>query len=382
MTRASGVATARAVLSLACIALSSGCTRGDAAAEQGAPPPAVVAHEGDGGVIAVEHPERFPVVKATERDAAPALSVTGVVSPDVGREVPVVSLASGRVTDIRARLGDHVARGQLLLRIHSTDVSSAFADYERARADVVLARAQLERAQALYARGAIARKDLEIAQDAADKAEIDLNACDDRLRVLGVDATDARSGVVDVVAPVSGVITEQNVTGGAGVRTLDNSPNLFTISDLSHVWIMCDVYENDLPAIRLGDTADIRLDAYPDRRLAGRIDNIGAVLDPTLRTAKVRVQVANPGLLRLGMFVTATFHGLTKERRTVVPASAVLHLHDREWVYVPDGRGRFRRVEVVGGARLPGGAQELKSGLTPGQDVVVNALVLQSTVEP
>lgn len=381
MTRARGLLVLRAALALTCAGPAGGCGRDDVAAGQGAPPPAIVEHEGDGSVVAVAHPERFPLVTASADEATPTLSVTGVVSPDVARAVPVVSLASGRVIDIRARLGDHVEKGQLLLRIHSADVSSAFSDYQKARADAVLARAQLDRAQALYGRGAIARKDLEIAKDAADKADVDVATGADRLAVLGVGAAHSPAGIVDIVAPVSGVITEQNVTGAAGVKTLDNSPNLFTIADLSDVWIVCDVYENDLPAVRLGDTADIHLDAYPDRVLTGRVDNIGAVLDPDLRTAKVRVQVANPGLLRVGMFVTAIFHGQTRERRAVVPSTAVLHLHDREWVYVPDGPGRFRRVEVVGGPMLPGGAQEVRSGLQPGQQVVVNALAFQSTVE-
>jgi cobalt-zinc-cadmium efflux system membrane fusion protein len=186
---------------------------------------------------------------------------------------------------------------------------------------------------------------------------------------------------VDVVAPASGVITEQNVTNAAGVKSLDNSPNLFTISDLSHVWIVCDVYENDLPTVRTGDTADIHLAAYPDKVITGRISNIGATLDPSIHTAKVRIEVANPGLLRVGMFVTATFHGQTRQVRAVVPATAILHLHDREWVYSPAGPGQFRRIEVRSGNTLPGNMQELASGLQPGDRVVSNALVFQNTVE-
>ena len=183
-------------------------------------------------------------------------------------------------------------------------------------------------------------------------------------------------------APVSGVVTEQNITASGGVKTLDNSPNLFTIADLSSVWIICDVYENDMPNIRMGEYADIHLSAYPDRVLKGRISNIGtAVLDPNIRTAKVRLEVANPGLMRIGMFVTATFHGASAEMRATVPADSVLHLHDRDWVYVPADNGRFRRLAVVSGAMLPGKLQEIVSGIKPGDQVVTNALVLQNTVE-
>ena len=144
---------------------------------------------------------------------------------------------------------------------------------------------------------------------------------------------------------------------------------------------LCDVYENDLADVRLGEKADIRLNAYPNQVFTGTISNIGPVLDPNIRTAKVRIEMANPGLMRPGMFVTATFHGREKEKRAAVPATAILHLHDREWVYVPVKGNQFRRMEVVAGDMLPGGMQEIISGITPGQQVVGNALEFQNTVE-
>jgi cobalt-zinc-cadmium efflux system membrane fusion protein len=322
-------------------------------------------------------------VTAGSHDAVTELSVTGVVSPDVSRNVPVVSFASGRVIDLRARLGDHVRKGQVLLRVQSADAASALADYNKAKADDVLARTQLDRAQELFDHGAIAKKDLEVAQNAAAKTNVDLQNTLERMRVLGVDpGSPSATGVIDVVAPTTGVVTEQNVTNAAGIKTLDNSPNLLTISDLSTVWIVCDVYENDLPAVHVGDRADVRLAAYPDQQLTGRINDIGPILDPNLHTAKVRIEVSNPGgLLRVGMFVTAIFHGKTTEVRAAVPSAAVLHLHDRDWVYVPAGDGGFRRQEVRGGEMLSDGQQELLSGLKPGDRLVSNALVFQNTAE-
>jgi cobalt-zinc-cadmium efflux system membrane fusion protein len=348
----------------------------------GAPPPVVVEHDGDAGAVHVDHPEQFPLATATTHEAAPQLNVTGVVNPDVSRSVPVVSFAAGRVIDLQARLGDQVQKGQLLLRIQSADVAAAFSDYRKAEADRVLADGQLDRVHALFERGAIAKKDEEVAQDVADKARVDVDNAMERLRVLGTDPSRPPVPIVDIVAPVSGVITEQNVTTASGVKSLDNSPNLFTISDLSRVWIVCDVYENDLPTVRVGDTAEIHLTAYPDRALTGRISNIGAMLDPTIRTAKVRIEVANPGLLRIGMFVTATFRGRSTETRAVVPAAAVLHLHDRDWVYVPSKRGGFERREVIGGQMLAGNMQEMRSGVHLGDRVVANALVFQNTAQP
>lgn len=343
-----------------------------------APPPAQVQQEQTAQVVQVDHPEQFSLVTATARTSTSQLAVTGVVAPDVSRNVPVVTLASGRVAAIHARLGDTVQKGQLLLTVRSDDVSGAFSDYRKAVADEQLANAQFERSQDLFAHGAISQNDLQIAQDAEEKAKVDVETMAEHIRLLGNDP-DRPNFMVDILAPVSGVITDQEVTNGSTVQSFSTNP--FTISDLSTVWIVCDVYENDLPNVRLGDTTEIRLNAYPGQMLRGMVSNIGAILDPTLRSAKVRIEVRNPGILRVGMFATATFHGQKLETHTVVPSTAILHLRDREWVYSPAGGGRFRRVDVVSGNTLPNNMQEVVSGLQPGAQVVANALVLENTVE-
>src|SRR5262249_27341431 len=179
---------------------------------------------------------------------------------------------------------------------------------------------------------------------ALENARVDVATTSERLGVLGTDSNNS-TGIVDVYAPVSGVITDQQITSSSGVQALA-PPNPLTISDLSHVWILCDVYENDLAKVHVGEYADIRLSAYPDRVLRARINNILPMLDPNLRTAKVRLEMENPGLLRFGMFVTATFHGAQQQRHASVPATAILHIHDREWVYVPVDNQTFRRAEL------------------------------------
>ncbi len=347
----------------------------------GAPPPAKVEKEQDASLVQVEHAEQFPLFKAVEYQSAPTLTVTGVVTPDVSRTVPVISIATGRVVEIHARLGDTVKKGQLLLRVQSADIASAFSDYRKALADEKLARVQLERAKLLYDKGAISLNDYQTAEDVENKAQVDVETTAEHLRVLG-SPLDRPSGLVDIHAPVSGVITDQQVTNAAGVQGLSAPANPFTISDLSRVWILCDVYENDLANVHIGESAEIRLNAYPDKTLTGKISNIGPILDPTIRTAKVRVEVANPDLLmRVGMFVSATFRGQKKEKRAAVPADAILHLHDRDWVYLPAGDKKFRRVEVKAGVSLPDKMQEIRTGIEPGQQVVTNALVLQNTAE-
>lgn len=354
----------------------SACKSVQADTASTAPPPANVVPVGDAGLFQVDHPEQFPMAVAAGQAAASELVVTGVVAPDVSRNVPVVSLASGRVTAIHARLGDTVKQGQLLLTVRSDDVSGGYSNYRMAVADEILARAQLERAKDLYEHGAIALNDLQVAQDTEDKARIAVETIAEHLRLLGNDP-ERPASMVQVAAPTSGVITDQQVTAGSLVQAY-NTPYPFTISDLSSTWVVCDVYENDLPSVRVGDAAEITLNAYPDRNFRGRVSNIGAIMDPNIRTAKVRMEVQNPGMMRLGMFVRATFHGQKPEMHTIVPASAILHVHDRDFVYVPAPGGKFQRLEVVGGDLVASDLtlQEVKSGLKPGDRVVANALVL------
>jgi cobalt-zinc-cadmium efflux system membrane fusion protein len=366
-----------ALLGLAALIAGCGGSKADPKAE--APPTPTVEHESDANVFQVEHPEQFPLATAVEHISTSQLVATGTISPDISRSVPVISLATGRVVQVLARLGDTVQKGQLLLKVQSADMSGALSDYRKAVADATLARIQFDRAKLLYDKGAISLNDFQTAEDVENKAQVDVENTTERVRVLG-GSVDHPTAILEIRAPISGVITDQQVTNAAGVAGL-GSPNPFTISDLSNVWILCDVYENDLADVHVGENADIRLTAYPDKVFTGRISNVGPVLDPALRTAKVRIEVHNPGIMRVGMFVTATFHGQKKEIHATVPAAAVLHLHDRDWVYVLIGGNKFRRTAVVAGRILPDKSQEILSGLQPGQQVVANALALQNTVE-
>lgn len=369
-----------ATMLVVCVSFFTGCDRGkehNEAAE--GPPKATVERAGDPQLFHVDHPERLALVSAVPHRSTSTLNVTGTVNPDISQTIPVISLANGRVVDLHVRLGDFVRRGQLLFEVQSSDISNAFDLYLKAVNDERLARTQLDRAKILYDKGATSKSQVEIAENAALDAKTDLNATEQQLRVLGVDK-DKPSPIAKIYAPASGVIISQNITNAsaAGV-TLAGSSTAFTIADLSHVWIICDVYENDLRSVRLGQTADIHLNAYPDRTFVGTVSDIGAVLDPSIRTAKVRVQVNNPGMvMRIGMFVSAVLHGQREEIRTVIPATAVLHLQDRDWVFAPAGDDQFRRIEVHAGAILPGNLQEITSGLQPGQQVVAQALAFQN----
>jgi len=347
----------------------------------GAPPTAQVKQTGDMSLVSVDKPDQFPLVKAEQHEAAAQLQVTGSVLPDVSREIPVISLANGRVVDIKARLDDFVKKGDLLIKVQSPDIAGAFDVYLKAANDERMDNMALARAKTLFDHGAISQAMFEQAEDTEQDAQALLIVAEESLKTLGVDKNHP-SGIVNVYAPISGVIIAQNVTqaAAAGV-SLSGSATAFTIADLSTVWIVCDVYENDIHSITVGQSAQIRLAAYPDRVLTGRVSDIGPVLDPNIRTAKVRIEIPNPGILKLGMFVTATFEAKTKEIHAVVPASAVLHLHDRDWVFVPAANNQFRRAEVHPGMMLADNKQEILSGVGPGQQVVSNVLQLEATLE-
>ena len=362
----------------ACLSLS-GCKSDKVNADAEAPPQAKVISGVDVSFFAVQHPELYPIVTATEYQSPSQLFVTGTVFPDIARTVPVISLASGRIVDIRARLGDAVKKGQVLLRIRSDDISGGFDAYRKAISDELLARKQLDRAKQLYEHGAIALGDLEVAQDTEDDAKTTLDTATEHLHLLGSDP-DNPKGIVDITAPVSGVITDQEVTNSAFVQAY-STPNPFTISDLTSVWIVCDVYETDMANVHLGEPTEIKLNAYPDKVLKGTISNIGSILDPNIRTAKVRIEVANPGgMMRPGMFATATLYGKEKRTFTAVPASAIVHLHDRDWVYTPV-QEKFKRIQVVSGEQLPNNMQGILSGLQPCQQIVTNAINLQNAID-
>lgn len=351
----------------------AGCSRKAAEATEDQPVVRVQSAT-DSAAVSVGHPELYPLVTVARRELADELVATGVVGPDVNRTVPVTALGGGRVVALRAKLGDDVRKGQPLVVISSPDAAAAVADYQKFTADATLARKQLERARVLFEHGSIAKKDLEAAEDADQKAMVDRQTAAERVRMLGGDLQ-RPSPFIELLAPISGTIIEQNVTAASGVKSPDNSPNLFTIADLSHVWILCDVYENDLGRVHLGSLARVRLKAYPDRVFTGTVGDIAKVLDPATRTARVRVELTNPGgVMRQGMFASVTLVSERPQSRLVVPATAILRLHDADWVFVKTNVRAFRRTKVVAGTATADGRQVVSGPIAEGDQVVVNAL--------
>src|SRR5580698_357500 len=204
-----------AALFAVCTCLLVACNREakhDESAE--APPKAVVEMAGDARLFKVDHPDEFALVEASEHPATSTLSVTGTVTADISRTIPVISLANGRVVAVHARLGDYVRKGQLLLEVQSTDVSGAFDQYLKASNDERLAKTQFDRANVLYEKGALPKSQLEIAENSELDAKTDLVAAEQQLHVLGVDKTNP-SAAVKIFSPATGVIISQNVTDAA-----------------------------------------------------------------------------------------------------------------------------------------------------------------------
>ena len=334
----------------------------------------------DPNLYTVEHPDLFKLAAVETRDLPATLNANGSVTPDVNRTIHVTSQGSGRVLELKVRLGDYVKKGQELLSIRSADLAGAFSDYQKAAADERLARKALERAQLLYSHGALAEKDLQQAEDTEEKAKVDVQNTEQHVRILGGDPAHP-SSVIELRAPLSGTIVEQNISGFEGIKSLDNTPNLFTIADLTQVWVLCDVYENDLGEVHLGDTAEIRLNAYPDKTYRGKVADISRVLDPATRSAKVRIVLANgDASLRPGMFAVSTFRSRKSQSRIVVPSTAIIRLQDKDWAFRKDGAQQFRRVEVHTLGGIADGIQPIQDGLKAGEQVVGNALEFSSEV--
>lgn len=331
----------------------------------------------DPNLLTIDRPDLFPTVKVESRDLPTELSANGTVQPDVNKTIHVTSLGSGRVVDLKVRLGDYVDKGQSLLTISSPDLAGAMGDYQKASADQALAAKALDRAQLLYSKGALAQKDLEVADNADAKAKSDLKTAENRLRVLGGDPA-RPSTIIELRAPVAGTIVEQNVAGFEGIKSLDNTPNLFTIADLSDVWVVCDVYENDLADVHVGDPAEVRLNAFPDRIFKGTVSDVSRVLDPNTRSAKIRIVLANrDGAFRPGMYAVATFRSQKLKPHLVVPATAIMRLQDKDWIFRKENANSFRRLEVQTSG-LSDGLQTIRHGVKPGDELVANALAFSS----
>jgi cobalt-zinc-cadmium efflux system membrane fusion protein len=323
------------------------------------------------------------VAAAQEATLAVALQVTGSVQPIDSRVAHVRPLARGRVVEVTATVGDRVTRGQALATFDNIEAGELSSQYTTARSELARLRAQLataarqaERSRTLVDIGAVPRKESESSEseqrqleESVRGQESTIAGMEERLRRFGVGdltAVDQRS-ITTIRAPFAGVVTR--VSAGPG-EVVDSSAELFSIADISRVYVQAQVYEKDLGRVQTGRTANVRVDAYPEERFTGRIVSVADVIDPQTRTATVRCDVPNPkALLKLDMFATVELPTAASEKVLVVPSDALQTLEGKTIVFVRSGPGTFTARAVERG-RTAGAFTEILHGLKPGEPVV------------
>ena len=314
---------------------------------------------------------------AMKATATTRLHLPGVVQPNAYKNVDVTSLVSGRVTQVRAELGQRVMANEVLATIYSPELADAQTAFIAARADHLAHDQQQARTQRLYAIGAASRQELEKLE--AEKSEMDarVETARSRLVLLGIpeDRTQRIASPADVVttfdvkAPISGIITKRNANPGLNI---DLTTALFTVTDLSTVWVIADLYERDFAGVGVGSPVAITSTAYPGMELRGRVDYIDPQVQPETRTAKLRAEVPNAGnRLRFGMFVDVNIGARVPRAVVMVPKTAVQTVGAQSVVYVSTMPGRFIQREVTVGDTM-GDEIAISSGLQPGETVVTD----------
>jgi len=317
---------------------------------------------------------RLTIVPVAERDMRRDLVLPAVVEADPARLIKVLPPVAGRVIQLKVQLGERVTAGQPLVVIDSPDLGSAYADYDRAKAGMALARKNLDRQRGLAKIGGAAEKDLQQAESDFANAEAELRRSEARLKQIGVEAdTTAPSRTVTVSAPMAGSVIELDVAPGAYWN--DATASLMTIADLRTVWVTASVPESDTAFVAKGQAVDVTFPAYPDAPLHGEVLFVSDVLDPDTRRTKVRIAFENAGTrLRPGMFANVTFHAPAR-RAAVVPTSALVLKDERSQVYVETAPWTFEARNVEIGFQQ-GEEVVLKSGVAAGERVVVKGGVL------
>jgi cobalt-zinc-cadmium efflux system membrane fusion protein len=304
-----------------------------------------------------------------------SLRLTGSVAYDSFRTTPVITQVSGPVTRISVAPGQKVRRGQPLLYVASPDYSQLRSAYLKAKDADALAQKSYARAKDLYQHHALAEQNLEQAESAEVQAKGDLENAAAALKVVGVADPDSLlksspSFEAPVRAPIDGEVVEQNVSAGQLLQT--GATQCFLISDTSKVWVLVNVYQKDLPYVRVGDTVAIQTDTYPDT-FHGRISYVAPALDPNTRTLQARIETPNPGdKLKKDMFVTATVNAGVVRNAIAVPDAAVLRDSENQpFVYVETSGGSFGRRSVTVGESQQGKTQ-ITSGLNPGDRFIAD----------
>ena len=343
---------------------------------KGATPEPLLVRQGEKIVVPEKSPfrTRLKVATVAMTDIPHLVTFPAVVEADPSHTVNVLPPLTGRLSEVKVKLGDVVKEGQLIAVIHSGDVAQAYADAEKAKDALELAKAALTRGKGVNAAGANSAKDLEQLESNYAQAAAEAKRAETRLSALGVDSkNNDKSHALKIVAPVSGTITAINNAAGAYIN--DATAAIMTISNLDSVWVTANVPESQIQSIAKGQSVDIRLAAYPGKIIKGKIDIVNAMLEADTRRNKTRIVTANKdGLLKPNMFATASV-AIPQAKQVRVPTSALLMNNDSITVFVETAPWTFIRRTVIVGNEEPDSVAII-SGLSQGDKVVVSGGVL------
>jgi cobalt-zinc-cadmium efflux system membrane fusion protein len=367
--------------SLLAVSILLGAMLGCKTAEQ--TPGAATANSGSSGAssekaqlfkVPPEQMAHIQIVTIAPTSIPRSLRLTGAVAFNAFATTPVIAQIGGPVSRIVVTPGQHVHQGEPLLYVASPDYSQLLANYLKARDAFHLADREFKRSQDLYEHHAIAERDLAAAESVRTQASADLGAAEQSLRVLGISKPETVVGKpmateIPVLAPIAGEAVERLVSPGQVIQ--GGATQVFTISDVSSVWVLANIYQKDLPYVHLGDPVTVTTDTDPGSELHGKISYIAAALDPNTRTLQARIEVKNPqDRLKKDMYVTATVQAGTVQNALTVPSSAVLRdTENQPFVYVVNQNNEFARRAVTLG-ESGGGTTQLASGVAAGERVV------------
>jgi len=325
------------------------------------------------------------VAPASKQRLAGVISATGKVEANADRIAHVSPRISGKIVTVRASLGDSVASGQTLVTLDSVELGEALNRYHQSKTRLALAQANMDRIKVLVEKKIAARKDIFQAETDYKTTQTELHTDEERLSLYGISVSDLKGEnrkrpLLPVKSPISGIITEKHAIVG---ELSDPSKSLYTVADLSSVWVLVDINEKDLAKVRKGQTATVMVGAFPDLKLKGRITYIADLVNEATRTVKARIEVANPGRkLKPEMFATAEL-ALAADAPPVlaVPEEAVQELDGKKLLFVTENGTEFEQRPVELG-RAAAGLVEITAGLKEGERYAIKGgFVLKSEVK-
>lgn len=292
------------------------------------------------------------------------ISLSGVIAPDENKMSKIFPMVSGIVEDVNVLLGDYVKKGQTLAIMRSSEMAGYTKDYVSSEADIKSFKRELESTKELYKSGLASGKDLQHAQSDYDKAVAENKRASS---VVAINKSNSKG--YELTSPISGYVVEKNLTNNMQVRA-DNGQNLFTISDLSSVYVLANIYESDISSVQMGDPVKITTLSYPDKVFTGKIDKIYSMIDPDNKVMRARVKIDNPGsLLKPQMFAKVMIQALTGDQLPVMNSRALIFDNDRYYVVQRTGPAKVHIQPIVIAKRIEDRVY-VKEGLKAGDEII------------